>query len=80
MKSALKSAFTAARRTFWLFQIRSVEITIHGQTECLSMVGDPLLHGHITIARHEARRELARLRGKYIATLRPGHRITWESA
>jgi hypothetical protein len=80
MKTAIKSALTAATRVVLWFQIRSVEITIHGQTECLAMVGDPLLHGRITIARHEARRELARLRGRYIATLPPGRRITWELA
>jgi hypothetical protein len=80
MKSALKSASTAARRLILWFQMRSVEITIHGQTECLAMVGDPLRYGRILIARHEARRELARLRGKYIATLPPGRRVTWELA
>ena len=80
MKTAIKSALTAATRVVLWFQIRSVEITIHGQTECLAMVGDPLLHGRITIARYEARRELARLRGRYIATLPPGRRITWELA
>jgi hypothetical protein len=80
MKTAIKSALTAAARVVLWFQIRSVEITIHGQTECLAMVADPLLHGRITIARHEARRELARLRGRYIATLPPGRRIVWELA
>jgi hypothetical protein len=80
MKTAIKSTWTSETRIALWFQMRSVEITIHGQTECLTMVGDPLLHGRITIARHEARRELARLRGLYIATLPPGRRITWELA
>ena len=80
MKTAIKSALTAATRIVLWFQIRSVEITIHGQTECLAMVGDPLLEGRIILARHEARRELARLRGRYIATLPPGKRITWNMA
>ena len=68
-------------KRLWLwFAIRSVEITIDGQTECLNHVRDPLLHGRIQLARAEARRELARLRGQYNATLPPGKRITWRLA
>jgi hypothetical protein len=80
MKTPLKSALTAAVRTWLWFQIRSVEITIHGQSECLEMIADPLLHARINIARAEARRELARLRGRYNATLPPGRRVTWSLA
>lgn len=80
MKTALKSASTAVTRIALWFQIRSLEITIHGQTECLMMVGDPLLHGRIMLARHETRRELAIARSRYVATLPPGRRITWNMA
>ncbi len=80
MKSALFSALTAARRVGLWFAIRSVEITIDGQTECLNHVRDPLRHGRILLARAEARRELARLRAAYNATLPPGKRITWRLA
>jgi|GEM_PF-2231327 len=80
MKTALKTALTAATRAVLWFQIRSIEITIHGQGECLACVSDKLLHARITIARHEARRELARLRGKYNATLPPGRRVVWSLA
>ena len=68
------------KRVWLWFAIRSVEITIHGQTECLDCIRDPLLHGRILLARAEARRELARLRGRYNATLPPGKRITWRLA
>lgn len=80
MKSALKSASTTLVRIWLLFQIRSVEITIAGQTECLACVADKLLQSRITIARHQARRELARLRGRYNATLPPGRRVVWSMA
>ena len=68
------------RRVWLYFAIRSVEITIAGQNECLDCVRDPLLHGRITLARSEARRELARLRGRYNATLPPGKRVVWRLA
>lgn len=80
MKTALKSTWTAATRIALWFQIRSLEITIAGQNECLECVGDRILQARIMLARHETRRELARVRGKYIATLPPGRRVTWEMA
>ena len=80
MKSALFSALTAIKRLWLWFAIRSVEITLYGQSECLECVRDPLLHGRILLARAEARRELARLRAAYNATLPPGKRITWRLA
>ena len=80
MKSAIKSVWTAARRIALWFQIRSLEITIAGQSECLECVGDRLLQARILLARHEARRELAKVRSRYIATLPPGRRVTWELA
>ena len=68
-------------KRLWLwFAIRSVEITIAGQNECLDCVREPLLHSRILLARTEARRELARLRARYNATLPPGKRVTWSMA
>ena len=55
MKTALKSASTALRRLFWLYQIRSLEITIHGQSECLDLVVDRLLEARIIAARQIGR-------------------------
>lgn len=80
MKSALFSALTAARRAGLWFQIRSVEIHIAGMNEVLACIGDPLLEGRIIVNRSLARRELARLRGEYTATLAPGRRIVWSNA
>ena len=76
----MKSAINMLRRAWLWFAIRSVEITIHGQSECLDCVHDKLLHGRIVLARAEARRELARLRGLYNATLPPGKRVFWGMA
>ena len=80
MKTALTRTWTAARRLALRFQIRSLETTIDGQSECLESVRDPLLRQRITIARHEARRELAKVRAAYVATLPPGRRVTWRLA
>ena len=80
MKSALSRPLTALYRVWLWFQIRSIEITIDGQTQALECIGDKLLQGRIIIARLEARRELARLRGRYNATLPPGKRVVWRLA
>ena len=80
MKSTLFRPLTALYRVWLYFAIRSVEITIDGQTTALECIGDKLLQGRIVIARLEARRELARLRARYNATLPPGRRVTWRLA
>jgi hypothetical protein len=80
MKTALKSALTATRRALLWFQIRSLEINIYGMNEVLSCIRDPLLEGRIIVNRSIARRELARVRGEYIATLPPGRRVVWSNA
>ena len=76
----MENAINLLRRIGLWFAIRSVEITIAGQNECLACISDKLLEGRIIIARHEARRELARLRSEYNATLPKGRRVTWEMA
>ena len=80
MKTALKSALTAARRIGLWFAIRSVETHIYGIEEAMRMVACPLTLGNMTLSRHHARRELARLRSEYSATFPPGVRHTWSAA
>lgn len=80
MKTGLKTASTAARRLFWLYQIRSLEITIHGQTSTLDYITDRMLEARIIAARHMAKRELAKARAEYNALLPVGQRRTWRMA
>ncbi|MFM7009624.1 MAG: hypothetical protein ACKO0Z_09895, partial [Betaproteobacteria bacterium] len=75
MKNTLISALTALRRSWLLYQIRSLEITADGITECLLTVRDPLLRRRMEISRDANRRELTRLRADYTATLKPGRRV-----
>jgi hypothetical protein len=76
----MKTVLTTIRRAMLLFQIRSLEATIYGQDECLSCVGDRMLQARIIIARSMARKELARVRSEYNATLPPGKRVIWKMA
>lgn len=78
MKSALKTALTALRRAWLIYQIRSLEITLDGINECLPSVRDPLLRRRMEISRDANRRELTRLRAEYTGTLQPGRRIVWD--
>lgn len=76
----MKSLLNAIRRAALMFQIRSLEITIDGQNACLECIGDKMLESRIIIARSNARRELARVRSSYNATLPPGVRVNWSMA
>ncbi len=76
----MKSLLNIIRRAILMYQIRSLEITIAGQNECLECIGDKLLQGRIIIARSIARRELAKVRAEYNATLPPGKRVIWSMA
>lgn len=80
MKTALKSASTALKRLFWLYQIRSLEITIHGQTTTLDYITDRMLEARIIAARHHTRCELAKARAEYNALLPVGKRRIWKMA
>lgn len=80
MKTALKTLSTAIRRLFWLYQIRSLEITIHGQTSTLDYIADRILEARIIAARHHTRRELAKARAEYNALLPVGQRRIWKMA
>ena len=67
-------------RIVLMIQIYSLDITISGQTEALDCVSDPLLQYRIEVARANARRERARLRAEYNATLPVGKRRCWRVA
>ena len=76
----MKTLLNLIKRAGWLYQIRSLEILIDGQAECLSLVNDPMLHHRIVMARSDARRNLAKARAEYNALLPIGQRRTWKMA
>ena len=78
--AGVKELLNIIRRAILLYQMRSLEITIYGQNECLALVDDLSMWGQIIVARIVARRELARLRAEYNATFPPGKRVTWRMA
>lgn len=75
----MKSVLNAARRAFLLVQMRCLEATIDGQSECLELVRDPILGNRILIAQCNARRELRRLRHEYNSMRRVRHQF-WRIA
>jgi len=77
MKTAIKTTWIAARRMALHVQMRCLESHIDGCDECLECVADPLTRQRIVVARCVARRELARLRAEYSATLPVGKRVVW---
>ena len=80
MKTVIKTTWTAARRGWLLFQVRSLETQCDGMADALDVVRDPLTRQRITTARDVARRELARVRAEYSALLPVGLRVVWEAA
>jgi len=80
MKTTIKTALTALRRAFLLYQVRSLEIHLDGIDAALEGVRDPLAIERARIAQAIARRELARVRSEYVATLPPGRRVVWSAA
>ena len=68
------------KRAWLKWQISSLDIQIDGMAECLECVADPLTRQRIVVARCVARRELARLRAEYTATLPVGKRVVWRWA
>lgn len=84
MKSPLKTALTATinlvkRAGLW-FQIREQERLIDGQGKALDGMACPLTAHRITVARSNARDQLASLRAEYSATFPPGVRFVWAMA
>ncbi len=84
MKTFIRAMWTVARnmrtdtkRKALHVQMRCLESHIDGCDECLECVADPLTRQRIVVARCVARRELARLRAEYSATLPVGKRVVW---
>lgn len=67
------------RRAWLLFQMRALEVTIDGQSECLECISDPFLSNRILMAQINARKELRRVRAEYNA-MRPVRRESWRFA
>lgn len=74
----MKIISNAMRRAFLLVQMRCLEATIDGQSECLEVVRDPILGNRILIAQVNTRRELRHVRSQYLA-LRPARREWWRA-
>lgn len=84
MKTTMKTPSTAlvnllSRAGLWL-QIREQERLIDGQGKALDGIACPMTAHRITLARSNARRQLARLRAEYSATFPPGVRFVWTMA
>ena len=84
MKTTMKTPSTAlvnllSRAGLWL-QIREQETLIDGQGKALDGIACPMTAHRITLARSNARRQLARLRAEYSATFPPGVRFVWTMA
>ena len=84
MKSPLKTALTATiilvKRAGLRFQSREQERLIDGQGKALDGMACPLTAHRITVARSNARDQLASLRAEYSATFPPGVRFVWAMA
>lgn len=48
------------------FQLRSLEVTLYGQEEVLTVVRDPETINRITLARINCKREWHRVKGEYL--------------
>ena len=55
------------KQAFLLFQMRSLEAVIDGQSACLDLVRDPYTINQIIIAQINARNELRKVRMEYRA-------------
>ena len=75
----MKKFINSVRRAFLLFQMRSLEAVIDGQSECLECISDPFLSNRILMAQINARKELRRVRAEYNA-IRPVRREYWRLA
>ena len=80
MKTAIKSALTAVRRAAAWYQMRSLEINLHGAVESLPYIRDPDTYAAMQVAIRAMSKELCRARSHYTSFLPPGRRIVWESA
>ena len=77
MKTALLNTLTAAKRAVVFFQMRAVEIHLHGKIQVREQVTCPYTRLDMANSIKVTRLELDRLRNEYIA-LRP--RSSWRLA
>ena len=68
---------TLALMILW-FQLRSLEITLYGQEEALTVVRDPETLNRITMARINCRRGWHRVKARYLELKRS--RNVWRTA
>lgn len=68
------------KRWLFYFQMRSLEICIDGQSECLMCVSDPYITNRIVVAQLNARKELRRVRREYHALRNVSERDNWRMA
>ena len=80
MKTAIKTALTAARRWLAWYRMRSVEINLAGMVETYPHVKCQDTRRGMELAIRRASKELCRARAEYQAFLPPGERIVWEVA
>ena len=80
----MTNLLTLLRRAGLWLAIYALEILIKGSTDTLAwlndIAADVMLRTRVELARSGARRELARLRSEYNATLPVGQRRTWSMA
>jgi hypothetical protein len=80
MKSAIKSAWTAARRAFAWYQVRILETNLAGMIDTLPLVRDEDTSAAMRLSIAITCKELCRARANYNALLPAGQRRTWTLA
>ena len=80
MKSALKSAWTAIRRAFAWYHMRSLETNLAGMIDTLPLVRDEDTRSAMRLSIAITCKELCRARANYNALLPAGQRRTWTLA
>ena len=68
------------KQAFLLFQMRSLEAVIDGQSACLDLVRDPYTINQIIIAQINARNELRKVRRAYNGLLGVSEKDGWRIA
>lgn len=68
------------RRLVAAFNVRSLEIRLHDQTEAMQNVRDTDTRIEISVSKRKTQRELANARARYNELLPVGERRTWRTA
>lgn len=77
LKQTVLGLMTNTKRLVLDMKIRTMEIQLDGINECLERVCDKDTRERMMVARRLLRKELARIRSEYNATLPVGIRRTW---